>query len=126
MLPITVLPDIAASIAATAIIRLIVPKLVKKGVEEATVRSLKKLSDKKTGESKTLENKEAEIVKNAVINSSVINTLDDNAKINYCVKLSYIYGKYGDKEILNILKERGCIEEEDIKEMEDGFAEIRR
>ncbi|MEM0324750.1 MAG: hypothetical protein QXW35_02520 [Candidatus Aenigmatarchaeota archaeon] len=125
MLPVTFLPDIAASIAATAIIRLIIPKLVKKGVEEAVVKSIDKATNKKV-EKKDTEKKEVEVIKRAAVNSSAINTMDENAKINYCVKLAYIYGRHGDEKILEILKERGCIDEEDIEEIEYGVTETRK
>ena len=120
MIPIVLLkalPDIVVSAATTYMTKFAISKLIEKKTKGAVskasnevVRSADLAVSKKVNGDTSAQKTVLEIAKS--IKSS---TLDERSKMKYCLLLSYAYGKYGDENLLLILKDRGCIDDEDLK-----------
>jgi len=120
MIPIALLralPDIIVSAAAAYIAKYIITKSIEKKAQEAIakasdkiVKSVELAVSKKVNGDTSAQKTVLEITK-----STKTPVLDERSKMKYCLLLSYAYGKYGDENLLQILKDRGCIDDEDLK-----------
>lgn len=127
-----IIPDLAASAAAIYVARSVVPIFTAKLAVKTTTEIVKSKIENKTNMPKLTNNLEkvenagkdnirkvVETKKEIYKNVSPANMTDPNAFAKYCLMLSYAYGKYGDDELLRILKDRGCITDEDIQELKE-------
>jgi len=127
-----IIPDLAASAAAVYVARSVVPIFTAKLAAKTAVEVAKKKIEDKTNTLKLTNNLEKvenagkdnirkviEMKKEVYKNVSPANMTDPNAFAKYCLMLSYVYGKYGDDELLRILKDRRCITDEDIQELKN-------
>jgi len=127
-----IIPDLAASAAAVYVARSVVPIFTAKLAAKTAVEVAKSKIDTKNNTLKLTNNLEKvenagkdnirkviETKKEIYKNVSPANMTDPNAFAQYCLMLSYVYGKYGDEELLRILKDRGCITDEDIQELKN-------
>ena len=92
-----VLPDIVVSAATTYMAKFAISKL--------DLAVSKKLNGDTSAQKTVLK----------ITKSIKSSTLDERSKMKYCLLLSYAYGKYGDENLLQILMDRGCIDDEELK-----------
>jgi len=124
MLPfelIQLVPDLAASTIFSIAVKRYIEKRAMPKVEEIANKEAEKIAEKldkasytQTGISaaaKTINN-----VKNSVKKSR---ELDPITKKKYCNLLRYLYDKYEDDHLLEVMLNNGCITEEEIKQLEE-------
>jgi len=127
-----IIPDIAASAAAVYVAKSVIPRFTAKFASKTVTEVVKNRIENKNNMPKLTNNLEkvenagkdnirkvVETKKEIYKNVSPANITDPNAFAKYCLTLSYVYGRYGDEELLNILKNRGCITDEDVQELKE-------
>lgn len=123
MLPfefVQLIPDLAASTIFSIAVKRYIEKRAMPKVEEIANKEAEKIAEKltehKVPPGATAAAKTIKSVKTSVKKSR---ELDPISKKKYCNMLRFLYDKYEDDMLLDVMLNHGCITEEEVKQLEE-------